>query len=425
LTQFLGQLERVDAAEALLPALWREKAVQLTYVDGHMIAYWSRVPMHKGKMTMLGRIMAGSQAVIAHCAAGQALFGTYYPPDRHLSQVIVEYCQKVGAVTGSSLCVIDRAVNSVAMARAFAHQGWGLLCMRDDNEHAGLDSFAALLVDTLEDGTKVYSGQWKAPRPDDPRPFVRVEPAAGKTLVYWGTPTVTDALAVSEWPRVSRERSEIQENSCKRMIDHGALNTNYGRKKIVGPDRHQQRAQEIRDKALVVAHKRVDKKAEALKAQQAQVAESAHKGHGKRLEQRQRALALMEKARKDAQAKHATHTEQASALGLPRERADRDFRTQTIMTVRTLLLENALPSFIAVLLGHLNLKVSRDCLLRILFERSGARLETDSQVISWVNTTGLSVAYQRLLTQVTDGLWTMDLRHQGKPIRVRLRGMPP
>ena len=59
--------------------------------------------------------------------------------------------------------------------------------------------------------------------------------------------------------------------------------------------------------------------------------------------------------------------------GLPRERADRDFRKQTIMTVRTLLLENALTSFIAVLLGHLNLKVSLDCLLRILFERSGAR----------------------------------------------------
>jgi len=38
----------------------------MIYVDGHMMAYWSRLPMHKGKITMLGRIMAGSQAVIAH-----------------------------------------------------------------------------------------------------------------------------------------------------------------------------------------------------------------------------------------------------------------------------------------------------------------------------------------------------------------------
>ena len=48
---------------------------------------------------MLGRIMAGSHAVIAHNAAGQALFVAYYPPDIPLSQVIVEYCQKVALAT--------------------------------------------------------------------------------------------------------------------------------------------------------------------------------------------------------------------------------------------------------------------------------------------------------------------------------------
>jgi len=148
----------------------------MTYVDGHMIAYWSRVPMHKGKITMLGRIMAGSQAVIAHDETGQALFVAYYPPDIHLSQVIVAYCQKVGAATGSALFVIDRAVNAVAIARAFNDQGWGLLCMLDDNEYQGLDSFEATQVDTLADGTRVYSGPWKVSRPDDPRRFVMVEP---------------------------------------------------------------------------------------------------------------------------------------------------------------------------------------------------------------------------------------------------------
>jgi len=75
------------------------------------------------------------------------------------------------------------------------------------------------------------------------------------------------------------------------MIDHGALNTNYGRKRIVGPDRHQQRAREKLAQSLEAAHKRVDKQVEAFEAKQAQVAESVSKGHGKRLEQRQRALA--------------------------------------------------------------------------------------------------------------------------------------
>ena len=425
LRQFLGQLERIDAAAALLPALVPDKAGQLAYVDGHMIAYWSRASMHKGKITMLGRIMAGSQAVIAHDEAGQALFVAYYPPDLPLSQVIVAYCQQVVEATGTALFVIDRAVNAVAIARAFDAQGFGLLSMLDDNEHQGLESFEATQVGTLEEGTKVYSGPWHVPRPADPRHFVIVEPAEGKTLVYWGTPQVKDALAATEWPHVYRERNEIQENGFKRMIDHGALDINYGRKTIVGPDRHQQRAREKLDQSLGAAQQRLAKKAEALKMHQDKVTESEHKGHGKRLAQRQRALAVAEKESKDAQDHHATLVAHASALGPPRERADRDFRKQTIMTFRTLLLENALTSFMAGLVETLTMQVSLDCILHILFARSGTRMETDSHIIYSMNTTGLSVAYQRLLAAVVDGLDAMDLRNQSKPIRVHLKGLSP
>ena len=155
LRQFLGQLERVDAAEVLRPALVPAHTGPITYVDGHMIASWSRMSMHQGKITMLGRIMAGSQAVIAHDQSGQAVWVAYYPPDIHLSQVIVAYCHKVAEATGSDVFVIDRAVNSVALAEAFDEQGLGLLCMLDDNEHAGLESLEATAVDTLEDGTRV------------------------------------------------------------------------------------------------------------------------------------------------------------------------------------------------------------------------------------------------------------------------------
>jgi hypothetical protein len=337
LSQFLGQLERINAAEALRPALRPDTVSRMTYVDGHMIAYWSRRSMHKGKITMLGRIMAGSQAVIAHNEVGQALFVAYYPPDLHLSQVIVAYCQQVALAIGSTLFVIDRAVNAVAVARAFDAQGLGLLCMLDDNEHDGLDSFETTEVRTLEDGTKVYSGDWQVPRPDDPRHFVIVEPAEGKTLVYWGTPQVKAAVAALEWPRLYRERNEIQENGFKRMIDHGALNTNYGRKTIVGPDRHQQRAREPLEQSLAAPQQRVSKKAEAVQVQQAKVAESVSKGHGTRLEQRQRTLAGLGQERQAVQHHQAQLAAQATALGPPRERADRDFRTQTIMTIRTLL----------------------------------------------------------------------------------------
>jgi hypothetical protein len=303
LGQFLGQLERIDAAAALMPALVPQQVGQMVYVDGHMIAYWSRVPMHKGKITMLGRIMAGSQAVIAHDEAGQALFVAYYPPDVHVSQVIVAYCEKVAEATGTALFVIDRAVNAVAMARAFDNKDLGLLCMLDDNEHQGLASFEATLEETRKDGTKVYSGPWKIPRADDPRHVVIVEPVEGKTLGYWGTPRVKATMEPTAWPQVYRARSERQENSFKRMIDHGALNTNYGRKKIVTADRHQQRAREQLEQSLATAQKRVTKKAEAIKVKQAQVAWSESRGHGKRLAQRQAALAVLTTELKEAQYK--------------------------------------------------------------------------------------------------------------------------
>ena len=424
LRQFLGQLERVDAAVSLMSVLGADRVGPLIYVDGHMIAYWSRRSMHKGKITMLGRIMAGSQGVIAHDNTGQAIFVAYYPPDIHVSHVIVAYCQHVAEATGSTLFVIDRAVNSVALARAFADQDLGLLCMLDDNEHAGLGSFETTLMDTLEDGTRVYSGPWKVCRHDDPRHFVIVEPPADKTLVYWGTPKVEETLDVREWPRVYRERNAIQELSFKSMIDHGGLDINHGRKTIMAPDRHHQRKQEHLEASLETAHERVAKKAEAVKNQQAKVAESEAKGHGKRLEQRQDKLVTVEQELKDAKGKQAKLSEHAAILGPAGQRADRDFRKQTIMTIRTLFLENMLRAFLAALRATLPIQVSLEQVLSLLFERRGARVETPSQVVYWVNTAGLSQSNQRLLGTIVEGLGAMGLQDQGKPIHVRLKDMP-
>lgn len=425
LRQFLGHLERVDAAEVLLPALVPTHTGSISYVDGHMIAYWSRLSMHKGKITMLGRIMAGSQAVIAHDDAGRALCVAYYPPDIHLSQVIVAYCQRLASATGKTVFVIDRAVNSVALAEAFAKQGLGLLCMLDDNEHAGVESFDATHVETREDGTRVYRGPWKEARTEDPRHFVIVEAAEGKTLVYWGTPQVQDALEAKAWPGVYRARNAIQEHRFKDMIDHGALNINYGRKKMLGADRHHQRKQAHLAQSLERAHKRVDKKAAALQAQQDKVAESASKGHGKRLEQRRRALLTLEHECTEAEATQTQCSEQAATLGPAGQRADRDFRKQTIMTMRTLLLENCLRAFLGALSAMVSTTVSVPQVLSLLFERSGSRMETPSQLLYWVNSTGLSLSNRRLLSEIVQGLCAMGLQEKGKPVHVRLKDLPP
>ncbi|MDQ3954746.1 MAG: hypothetical protein M3285_04255 [Actinomycetota bacterium] len=273
LSQFLGQLERIEAAPWLMPILLPTQGGKRVYVDGHMIAYWSRKAMPKGKITMRGRVMAGSQAVISHEETGQAVYVAYYPPDLHGSRLVLAYCQEVALATGSDLFVMDRAVNSKAMAQAFDEAGLGLLCMLDDNEHHGLESFEATEIKTLDDGTRLYEGPWKVAREGDARHFVIVALQARKTLVYWGTPKVKAELEAGQWPEVYRARTELQENAFKRMIEHGALDINVGRKTILGPDRHQQRAEaKVRD-SLEAARRRVGKKGLELEAKREQMAQ--------------------------------------------------------------------------------------------------------------------------------------------------------
>jgi hypothetical protein len=425
LSQFLGHLERIGAAPWLMPILLPAQSGKLVYVDGHMMAYWSRKAMHKGKITMRGRIMAGSQAVISHDERGQAVYVAYYPPDMHLSQLILAYCEQVALATGSDLFVIDRAVNSKAMAQAFDEVGLGLLCMLDDNEHHGLESFEATEVKTLEDGTRLYEGPWKVARQDDDRHFVIVEPPQSKLLVYWGSPKVKAELEAGQWPEVYRARTELQENAFKRMIDHGALDINVGRKTILGPDRHQQRAEAKVSDSLEAAKCRVAKRCLELEAKREQVSQSQTRGHGKRLEQRQRAASELEAKLREAQEHEAHLQEQVDRFEAPKERADRDFRKQTIMTIRTLFLENLLQAFMSVLLSVLSKPVSLEQVLKLLFERSGSRMERDKSVMYWMNSTGLSLSNRRRLSEMVEGLSAMGLEENGKPVRVCLKELPP
>jgi hypothetical protein len=136
-------------------------------------------------------------------------------------------------------------------------------------------------------------------------------------------------------------------------------------------------------------------------------------------------LVIVEQALKDATEPQAKLSAHVATLGPAGQRADRDFRTQTIMTMRTLFLENRLPAFLAALLATLSLQVRVPQVLSLLFARSGSRMETPSQVVYWVNTAGLSQSNRRLLGTIVEGLSAMDLQDQGKPIHVRLKDMPP
>jgi hypothetical protein len=134
---------------------------------------------------------------------------------------------------------------------------------------------------------------------------------------------------------------------------------------------------------------------------------------------------IFEQALKDAKATQEQLSEQAATLGPAGQRADRDFRKQTIMTIRTLFLENLLGAFMVAFLAVLPQKVSVEQVLKLLFERSGSRIERDQEVMYWVNATGLSRANRRVLGDIVAGLSAMGFVERGKTVRVCLKDLPP
>jgi hypothetical protein len=65
--------------------------------------------------------------------------------------------------------------------------------------------------------------------------------------------------------------------------------------------------------------------------------------------------------------------------------------------------------------------VSLEQVLKLLFERSGTRIERDQEVMSWVNTTGLSRSHRRLLGEIVEGLSAIGLVARGKAVHVCLK----
>lgn len=423
LNQYLAQLERIDAGPGLMRVLLPAKSNGICYIDGHMIAFWSRTSMHKGKITMLGRIMAGSEAVVAHTEDGYAMWVEYFPPDTRLPQIILEYCERIVSLTGIDLFVIDREVNSAAMAEAFTNRGWGLLSMLDRNEYKGLSDWDTELIGQFEGGVEVYQGRFAdGKKKDDPRIFALVV-ADGKILPFWGTEKFKEMVEVLQWPGIYSRRTEVQENRFKHMIRHGALNVNFGIKKILGPDRHQQRALDVLKESSAALLQKIERKTGQLVEQEAKVAESKSKGHTKRLVQREKCQQEMQgdlNAVVEQRQKKEEEIRQAGPVG---ERGDRDFRKQTVMTMRTLLLENMLLSFMSSLMMSLAtpLVLCLDSVLELFFNRGGGYYETSSEVTFWVNMEGLSKQKAEIMNTLIEGMNQMGLSRNGKPVRIRAR----
>ena len=97
--------------------------------------------------------MPGSNAVVTHNETGNPVYFDYYPPDIRLPRMIITYCENLTAMSGITMFIIDREVNSVEMAREFDSRGWGLLSMLDSNQYKDLSDWETKLEGRLEDGS--------------------------------------------------------------------------------------------------------------------------------------------------------------------------------------------------------------------------------------------------------------------------------
>lgn len=428
LNQFLGQLERIQAGELFKATPNAKDNGEIGYVDGVMTPFWTKQSMHKGYITMLGRIMAGSQAVITHNAAGYVAYFSYFTPDSNLSPIILDYCKEVHTQTGIEIFVIDRAVNSTQNAADFQEAGLGLLCMLDKNEYSGLESFEADEIGKLKNGSVVYQAKWKVDDPNDPqekknqdkRVFVVVW-EEDRPLVYWGNQKVKDALPLLEWPEVYRARVHLQETSFKGMIAHGKLKICFGIKKIWGPDRHQERKKEVIETKIKAIEKRIEKKTLLIVEQTEKVEKSEEKSHTKLLPIRQKRLCELQKEKNEISTRQEAEKKKLDTFDEAKERADRDTRKQEIMTARTLILENFLVAFWAALSIHLKQKVSFETLIALFFNRSGSCTETPLEKIYWIDTQGLSVSNELILGDIVQAVTAMNIKCRGKTVRVRMK----
>jgi hypothetical protein len=425
LTQFLCGLERVDAGNHMLELLIPSDTGTFCYIDGHMIAFWSKESMHKGKITMLGRIMSGSNALVAHDDKGRAIYIEYHPPDIHMTSVILDYCKHIRDSAGIELFIIDREVNSLEIALEFDRNDLGLMSMLGKTQYKSLSDWEYLYIGEQKDGSKIYSGQWldEEKRQADPRHFVIVD-TGEKLLPYWGNETLFNSTSLIDWPKLYAERTEIQENAFKRMKNHGALETNYGIKKIWGPDRHQQRANEELEIKLQKNKEKLQKQSEGIDAQKLKVKESETKNHPKMLPIREKKLEELEMTIEDTKLKEQKIKEEIEKNGPPKERADRDFRKQLIMTIRTLCVENWLMQFFNILLQNKNLEFGLDGFLNAFFDRSGSYYETSSGIIYHLKCDGLSKSLLSKIKIIINSYNDLKLTRNGKIIKVKIRDIP-
>jgi transposase len=156
LDRFLRELKYLGVSEHLLGGqirFWQERwkrcesELELPflcyYIDGNTKPVWSKHPVRKNKVTMLGRVMGCLEQVFVHDSFGRPIYFETYSGHGPMGAYTLSMMEKVerymeglpGAAQVSRVLVMDGASNSVETLRAFASQNrYHYITTLDDNQ---------------------------------------------------------------------------------------------------------------------------------------------------------------------------------------------------------------------------------------------------------------------------------------------------
>ena len=152
--------------------------------------------------------------------------------------------------------------------------------------------------------------------------------------------------------------------------------------------------------------------------------ESQEKNHKKRLKQREAKLAQLTMEKNKLESDKNSIANGVEKLGKPKQRHDRDLTKQLIMTARTLLLENMLTAFNAVLISMMSMPLSLEMMLTLFFDRSGFCIEKADTLIYYINNDGLSAQTRRFLLEIVQAVNAMNLKFKEKIVQIRIKEKP-
>ncbi len=115
------------------------------YLDGNTKALWSSKPCHKGKVTMLGRVMNCLEQVFIHDGQGHPLYFQTFNGHAALGKNALKMIDTISAylpqgahveprLTVNRILIMDGGGNGVKTLRELSHSGYYFITMLDSNQ---------------------------------------------------------------------------------------------------------------------------------------------------------------------------------------------------------------------------------------------------------------------------------------------------